>query len=306
MTDKELLYIITIAEERNITHAGEKLHLAQPSLTQTLRKIESELGSALFVRRKYGLDPTPVGELYISMARDILARMELFQKELEKQNSASKESLMIGASWYNTLLFLSDTVQDLNALFPEAEISLVEKSTNTLFEMLIEHSLYLILTHEYPSEFPHTKRSFAKDILQERLLVEPFCLVAHEKFGIDMDSCNLRMLGGLPFISFNDNQRICRITDFAVKNAGTNMKKVVRTQSFPGAIGLAERGVGLVILPEYYVKSVLPKKTCLRYYPINPEYHAYWSTYVYYRDDEQHGLIDSVLPILRKTAEKYK
>ena len=39
MTDKELLYIKTIAEEHNITKAAEKLHVAQPSLTQCIKRI---------------------------------------------------------------------------------------------------------------------------------------------------------------------------------------------------------------------------------------------------------------------------
>ena len=52
MTDKELLYIKTIAEEHNITKAAEKLHVAQPSLTQCIKRIEKSLDCPLFYRKK--------------------------------------------------------------------------------------------------------------------------------------------------------------------------------------------------------------------------------------------------------------
>ena len=55
MTDKELLYIKTIAEEHNITKAAEKLHVAQPSLTQCIKRIEKSLDCPLFYRKKTGL-----------------------------------------------------------------------------------------------------------------------------------------------------------------------------------------------------------------------------------------------------------
>lgn len=84
MTDRELLYVLAIAQERNITHAAERLRVAQPSLTQSLRRIEAELGCTLFKRRKYGLDLTAEGELYCQMAKDVLARVKQFRDELEK------------------------------------------------------------------------------------------------------------------------------------------------------------------------------------------------------------------------------
>ena len=58
MTDKELLYIKTIADEGSITRAAELLHIAQPSLTQTLQRIERQLECQLFLRRKNGVELT--------------------------------------------------------------------------------------------------------------------------------------------------------------------------------------------------------------------------------------------------------
>ena len=66
MTDKEILYISTIAQCSSITKAAEKLFISQPSLTQALHRIEAEWGAELFLRESWeqtnGLDDAAVKE----------------------------------------------------------------------------------------------------------------------------------------------------------------------------------------------------------------------------------------------------
>ena len=64
MTSRELLYIKTIAEEKNISKAARKLYMAQPSLSQSVQKLEEQLGVALFHRTTSGLTLTYAGECY--------------------------------------------------------------------------------------------------------------------------------------------------------------------------------------------------------------------------------------------------
>lgn len=310
MTDKELSYILAIAEERNVTRAAERLHLAQPSLTQTLRKIEEGLGCALFVRRKYGLDPTEAGKLYIEMARDILLRMQTFADDLSKLKNPLSGRLSIGASWYNTLLFLADIIPEVNRRFPMVELTLTEKGSNDLMTLFSEHALDLCLVHEYPKAHARGRRKLSKEMNRKKLIDEPFCVVAHRKFGLDSLACNgqidLEKLKTCPFISFNPNQRIRKITDAAFEQAGVQTRKVVMTQSFPGALNLAERGVGLSVLPAFYVLRNLKKDADLSSYVIDPGWNAYWSAYVYYRSDASGELVKCVLAILETVAEELK
>lgn len=68
MTDKELLYIKTIAEERNISLAARKLFMTQPALSHCLISLEKKTGTPLFVRTPGGLNMTYAGECFYSMA----------------------------------------------------------------------------------------------------------------------------------------------------------------------------------------------------------------------------------------------
>ena len=56
MTLNQLLYIITIADEGSLNKAAEKLYMTQPSLTSSLREVESELGVTIFRRTGRGMN----------------------------------------------------------------------------------------------------------------------------------------------------------------------------------------------------------------------------------------------------------
>ncbi len=310
MTEQEMLYILAIAEERNITHAAERLHVAQPSLTQSLRKIETELGTKLFTRRKYGLDPTDTGKLYIEMARDVTARISTFREDLRKMNDPMMGHLTLGASWYNTLLYFSDFVPKFSRTYPDAQLRLVEKNTAGLMEMLKGHEIDVIIAHEYPKEYPGQQPALAKDICREVLETESFLVLGQRQIFLENgipenETADLQKLKDLPFILFNDNQRIRRITDFAFRNAGISVKSALFTQSFPGALDFAAMGLGLVVLPEHYIAGNISRYPSLVSVPLDPSLHAYWTNCVYYRVQEYSDpLRKEALRILKESVHR--
>jgi DNA-binding transcriptional LysR family regulator len=72
MDDRRLRYFLTVVEEGSVTSAARRLHVAQPSLSQALRALESELGAELFHRVGRGLRLSAAGEALIGPARQAL------------------------------------------------------------------------------------------------------------------------------------------------------------------------------------------------------------------------------------------
>lgn len=70
---RQLRYLVTLAEERHFTRAADRLHVAQPALSQQIRKLEDELGLALFDRTTRRVAPTEAGTLLVAHARRVLA-----------------------------------------------------------------------------------------------------------------------------------------------------------------------------------------------------------------------------------------
>ena len=72
MTLQQLKYVVCIAETGNITIAAEKLFIAQPSLTNSIKNLEEELGITIFNRNNRGVTLTEQGNIFLSYARTIL------------------------------------------------------------------------------------------------------------------------------------------------------------------------------------------------------------------------------------------
>ena len=72
MNLKQLNQFIALAETGNFHRAAEQLHMAQPPLSISIRKLEEELGSALFDRTSTGVVLTPAGKAMLESARATL------------------------------------------------------------------------------------------------------------------------------------------------------------------------------------------------------------------------------------------
>ncbi len=134
MDFRQLIYIITIAEELNITKAAEKLYVSQSTLSIFLGKIERELGTQLFIREKNKLVITPDGRLYVETARKILElKKELYQKIQSKQNQLS---VSIGISCQTLFNIFGSVYSRFQSTYPNVRVSVTEGRSNLILEKL--------------------------------------------------------------------------------------------------------------------------------------------------------------------------
>ena len=93
MEFREILYVKTIADFGNLTKAAKHLHIAQPSLSQSLKNIETSLGVPLFTRTKRGMVLTEYGVNFINDASPILSAYFQFMDKVKqyKKKGATKQ-----------------------------------------------------------------------------------------------------------------------------------------------------------------------------------------------------------------------
>src|SRR3954454_23530557 len=70
---RQLAYFLAVAEERHFTRAAERVSIAQPAVSQQIRRLEAELGEPLFLRDRRGVTLTPAGDALLPHARAALA-----------------------------------------------------------------------------------------------------------------------------------------------------------------------------------------------------------------------------------------
>jgi DNA-binding transcriptional LysR family regulator len=76
MNEQHLRCIISVAKNKSISKASQELFISQPALSKTLEKIETQLGTPLFLRTTYGMELTPIGKEVLPMAQSMLKSIE--------------------------------------------------------------------------------------------------------------------------------------------------------------------------------------------------------------------------------------
>ncbi len=96
MTLQQLRYAIAIADKGSMNEAAKALFIAQPSLSETIKELEKELGISVFLRSNRGISITPEGEEFLGYARQVCEQAELLEnrfinKETKKKFSVSMQ-----------------------------------------------------------------------------------------------------------------------------------------------------------------------------------------------------------------------
>jgi DNA-binding transcriptional LysR family regulator len=95
-----LRYFVAVADDGQMTRAAERLHIAQPALSQAIAQLESELGVQLLERRSSGIGLTPSGAAFLEKARPALAAAEdtaLTARSLARAAEGAVEFGFLGA-----------------------------------------------------------------------------------------------------------------------------------------------------------------------------------------------------------------
>ncbi len=97
MTLTELRYIVTLAQEHHFGRAAERCFVSQPTLSVAVKKLEEELGIALFERSKSSVQVTPLGERIIEQAQRVLEQSSLIKELANAGKDQLASPLRIGA-----------------------------------------------------------------------------------------------------------------------------------------------------------------------------------------------------------------
>ncbi|GAA6295709.1 hypothetical protein F220043C3_41430 [Enterocloster asparagiformis] len=98
MTIEDMKYIITVINEGSINKAAQRLFISQPALSQLIKKVEAEYDITLFLRIAGGrsLQLTEEGELFLNLAKDIIARHKCFIEELQELKEEENQTIKLG------------------------------------------------------------------------------------------------------------------------------------------------------------------------------------------------------------------
>lgn len=168
MTLTELRYIVTLAQERHFGRAAERCFVSQPTLSIAVKKLEGELGVALFERSKSAVQLTPVGERVVAQAQKVLEEARAVEELAHEGRDQLKSPLRLGAIYTVGPYLFPHLVPRIRDFAPDMPLYLEENFTEVLRGKLRRGELDAIVI-----ALPFTE----PDVLTRALFDEPFMLL---------------------------------------------------------------------------------------------------------------------------------
>lgn len=132
----QLHSFVTVAHEKHLTRAAEKLHTSQPSVSAHIKALEEEFGQALFLRTPRGMSLTAAGTLLYKKARAILTEVQSLAALAENLRQQPTGSITIGLNRNSEFLRIPTLYQKLHHTYPHIEITLHQAISGSILKMI--------------------------------------------------------------------------------------------------------------------------------------------------------------------------
>jgi LysR family transcriptional activator of glutamate synthase operon len=240
---RQLRYLVALAEEGNFTRAAANVHVAQPALSQQIRRLEDELGLALVERTTRRVALTEAGGMLVVRARRILTELEAASAELEAVRGMYTGHVTLGAMHTMGPVDLSLAVAVFSERHPDVLFTVREQSSEEMAEMLRVDELDLAFLSV-------TERVESHGLGLHRLVLEELVAVLPPGHPLARRR-QLRMveLADEPFISFRTGARLRELLMSAGHEAGFDPRVTLESNESQRIRRLVSRGLGVAILP---------------------------------------------------------
>lgn len=256
MDFRQLNYVITIAHERTLSAAAEKLYLTPSALSQHISRLEEELQASLFERTKAGWEPTPVGQLYIDMAESILDQKARTYRQIGDIMGKQLGRFTVGINPGHSARMFSSIFPKFKEKYPGFQITLKEGTVLEISKLISRDKVdigFVTSELEYPGV--ETEAIAREDILLAVPAGHPLSALAEEAPPGTLATVDLRLLEQEEFLLGEKDTILRFVADRAFFQAGFAPKVVFESASMSTLYLLAQSGYGISFVPRSYTAA---------------------------------------------------
>jgi LysR family hca operon transcriptional activator len=254
---RHLRYFVAVGEELNFTRAAQRLNTAQPSLSQQIKHLETEIGVPLLNRSKRHVALTEGGKVFLAEAREILAALERAVQRAARAQQGRSAELIIGVVPAAEIKILPKLIPLLERRLPKVRLVFHNLPSAEQKRMLATGSLDIGILRG-PLDDPRLE---VEDVLWE-MLVAGFPSghpLAHKK------SVSIRQLNDVPFImvSRKGSPELHDAVKRFCEQSNLHPRVVQQADNVLGNLNMIRAGMGFALLPDY-AASILPKGVVIK------------------------------------------
>ncbi|WP_142830818.1 LysR family transcriptional regulator [Planococcus soli] len=242
-----LRYFIAIAESSTFTKAAASLHIAQPSLSIAIKKLETDMGLVLLDRSMREISLTKEGRILYEEAKKLVTHFEHVEKELKRLKAQGPMELSIGII-ESAKFWIPKVLKRIKEEFPDVHIEIIEVlGLDDINRALNNFDIHFAITNQLISR----KEVEALPIYRENfvaLLPPGHALEAQQEIRITD-------LKDEAFIIFKEGFQTREDILNAFRQAGIKPNIQFEVERFETACSFVEEGLGVTFVPENYLKA---------------------------------------------------
>lgn len=233
---------VAVSDEGSFSRAAERLEIAQPSVSQQVRKLENELATVLFERGSRGVVLTAAGAALLGSARRVLTATGELRAAASERAGQLSGSLRVGVVDGLEDTAFPDALAVLRTRHPLLELRLQDGTSSVLLEHLASRRLDAVVIAHPPRALP--EQLGTRLLLEEELVV----LTRVGSGAADEDErVALRAVGPGLTVSYPPESGVRTLIDAAARQAGATLRFPYTTNDPSLHVALARAGLGAAL-----------------------------------------------------------
>ena len=240
MKPRELMLLAALSRTGSVTGTAQSMGMSQPAASAMLRKMEEELGFALFTRKRRRLELTPNGRALLPGVVHALAALESVERLAQGLGHVGYRRLLVGAVPVVGASILPPAVATLQRERPELSVSLINGTALEITDMVVDQRLDLGVIFGATSSEHVGSRSVA--------LLDLYCLMRPEHPYAWHQEVSVDELAAVPYIAHSRRLPLGALTAHALEQHGHRFEPVVEVNQFSAACAFTEAGCGITVV----------------------------------------------------------
>jgi DNA-binding transcriptional LysR family regulator len=236
------------ARHRNLSRAADVLHVTQPALTARIQALEGELGTALFVRGRHGMDLTDAGRAFLPYAERAVSALDAGASLMTELRRGGTGEVVLGAAPAVSTYVLPALLVRYARSFPNVRLVVRTGHSEEILEMALRNEIEIGLVRELRHPLIESRPLYEDDVVLVAHPTHPFAASG---------SIRVERIGEARLILFDRTSSYYDLTNAMFRAAGVSPRGVMELDNIDAAKEMVGRGLGVALLPHTAVASEL-------------------------------------------------
>ena len=231
----QIRYFLEVAESQHITKSAEKLHIAQPALSQSIKRLENELGVPLFKKNGRNILLTRYGKYAKEKLDNVIQELDNLSSDLDAMAHVERHTIYINVLAAST--FITNAIIKYQEQNKDIKFKLTQNESSDNYDIQVNTKLFYQQSSENINEYIHNEKIY-------------LAVPNSDKFK-DIDTISLKEVESLGFISLAGSRQFRYICDKFCHHAGIKPNYIFESDNPNAVQNMIAANMGVGFWPEH-------------------------------------------------------